>query len=137
MLNNRLQLYCQKYNLIDKKQIGFKKNHRTSDHLLTLKAIVKKNETIGKKKLFTCFVDFKKAYDSLWHEGLFYKVNKVGISGDFLGLLKNIYATPKLCMQLKVAIQLLMSLNLQKVSGNGALLALFCSIYMSMIYLIV
>ena len=58
-----------------KTQIGFKKNHRTSDHLLTLKDIVKKNITIGKKKkLFTCFVDFKKAYDSLWHDGLFYKL---------------------------------------------------------------
>ena len=44
-----------------------------------------------KKKLFTCFVDFKKTYDSVWHDGLFYKLNKVGISEDYLGLLKNIY----------------------------------------------
>ena len=55
MMNNRLQLYCQKYNLINKNQIGFKKNHRTSDHLLTLKAIVKKYLTIGKKKAFHMF----------------------------------------------------------------------------------
>ena len=42
MLNKRIQLHCEKFNLIDKNQIGFKKDHRTSDHLLTLKTLVKK-----------------------------------------------------------------------------------------------
>ena len=36
MMNNRVHPYCQKYKRIDKNQIGFKKNHRTSDHLLTV-----------------------------------------------------------------------------------------------------
>ena len=36
---------------------------------------------MGKKKLFACFVDFKKPLDSVWHEGLFFKLNKIGICG--------------------------------------------------------
>ena len=42
LLDNRNQEFCTKKEIINKNQIGFKRNHRTSDHLLTLKAIVKK-----------------------------------------------------------------------------------------------
>ena len=66
LLNHRIQAFCSK---------------RTSDHLLTLNTVVKKYATIGKKKLFACFVDFKKASDSVWHEGLFFKLKKIGIRG--------------------------------------------------------
>ena len=64
-LDNRIQEFCTKKEIINKNQIGFKRNHRTSDQLLTLKAIVKKYVSIGKKKLFTCFVDLKKAFVDL------------------------------------------------------------------------
>ena len=59
-----IQEYCDKFNLINKNQIGFKSNHRCADHLLTLKVVVKRYATIGEKKLFACFIDFKKAFDS-------------------------------------------------------------------------
>ena len=38
LLDNRIQEFCTKKEIINKNQIGFKRNH-TSDHLLTLKAI--------------------------------------------------------------------------------------------------
>ena len=40
ILNNRLTLYCSKNQLINSEQIGFQKNSRTADHILTLKTIV-------------------------------------------------------------------------------------------------
>ena len=52
LLNERIQEFCANKNLIDKNQIGFRKNHCTGDHLLTLKTIVKKYVPIGKKKLY-------------------------------------------------------------------------------------
>ena len=64
-----LQIYCQKHNLIEINQVGFKKNPRTSDHLLTLKTVVKKYVTVEKKKLLTFIVDFKKAEDLIWPVG--------------------------------------------------------------------
>ena len=65
LLNNRLQTHCMSHNIIDKKQIGLMKNNRTSDHILALKAVVNKYVTIGKNKLYACFIDFKKAFDSV------------------------------------------------------------------------
>ena len=95
LLQNRIQGHCNKFNLINENQIGFKSNHRTSDHLLTLKTIVKKYVTIGKKKLYACFVDFKKAFDSVWHKGLFHKILKNGINGNILNFIKEIYKKTK------------------------------------------
>ena len=46
LLDNRIQEFCTKKEIINKNQIGFKRNHRTSDHLLTLKATVKKSSYV-------------------------------------------------------------------------------------------
>ena len=91
LLNARIQNYCIEKGLINKNQIGFQKNSRTSDHLLTLKALVKKYVTMGKEKLYVCFIDFEKAFDSVWHKGLFYKMQAAGINGNVLNLIKDIY----------------------------------------------
>ena len=92
MLNNRLTTYCNDNNLIDIKQIGFERGSRASDHIFTLKTIV--NKYVGDKvgqKLYSCFVDFQKAFDSVWHDALFRKLENKGINGQFLNIIKNIY----------------------------------------------
>ena len=91
MLNERVQTHCSENQLINKKQIGFQKNSRTSDHILTLKTLVKKYVTIGKEKLYVCFIDFQKAFDSVWHKGLFNKLKNLGINGGSLNLIKDLY----------------------------------------------
>ena len=35
---------------------------------------------------------FQKAFDSIWHEGLFRKLENKNINGNFLNLIKNIYS---------------------------------------------
>ena len=50
MLNDRLTAYSQSHDLINKEQIGFRKNARTADHILTLTALVNKYVTDKKGK---------------------------------------------------------------------------------------
>ena len=45
MFEERIQNKAEKDKLIHKNQIGFRKGCRTTDHLLTMKAIVKKYVT--------------------------------------------------------------------------------------------
>ena len=52
-------------------QKGFLANNRTADHVLTLRALIDKYLNCHKTKVYTCFVDFRKAFDLLWHDGLF------------------------------------------------------------------
>ena len=92
ILNQRLIKYINENNIINKCQIGFKKNCRTTDHILTLKALINKHvKDKSKKKVHAAFIDFAKAFDSVWHKGLFHKLQKNGINGNFLELLQNIY----------------------------------------------
>jgi hypothetical protein len=53
------------------------------------------------KRLYMCFIDFKKAFDTVWREGLFYKLLKTGISQKFVNLLINTYSKQKSCVNLK------------------------------------
>ena len=50
-------------------QAGFRHNYSTTDHIFTLTSIIEilKHQ---KKKLFCCYIDFTKAFDSVWRYGL-------------------------------------------------------------------
>ena len=72
-------------------QLGFKKGAQTSDHIITLKTIIDKYTIKHKRKLFTCFVDFRKAFDSVAREALLYKVASMGIGGKVFKVLQNMY----------------------------------------------
>ena len=42
-------------------------------------------------KLYACFIDLKKAFDTVWHEGLLLKLQKAGINGKMYKLVKAMY----------------------------------------------
>ena len=44
-----------------------------------------------KEKVYACFVDFRKAFDSVWHDGLFYTLLKTNIGGNLYNLMKSLY----------------------------------------------
>ena len=44
-----------------------------------------------KRKLFCAFVDYEKAFDKVWHTGLWIKLLKNGIGGKLLTVLVNMY----------------------------------------------
>ena len=105
VLNNRLNTHFENNKIIDNSQIGFSKNNRASDHIYTLKTLIDKY-TKNKKKLFTCFIDFKKAFDSVDHQSLLYKLKRAGI-GDFLfKLMKDMYTRPDPTARVKIKDQL-------------------------------
>ena len=54
---------------IKSNQIGFKKNHRTSDHIFVLKTLIDKYFKQN-GKIYVCFVDFQKAFDKVWRLSL-------------------------------------------------------------------
>ena len=93
ILNERLMSHVQDRELIHPSQIGFMPGSRTTDHILTLKTIHDKYVNQQKNgKIYACFVDFRKAFDSVWHEGLFLKLLKNKIGGRFYDLIKSLYS---------------------------------------------
>ena len=43
------------------------------------------------KRLFVCFVDFKKAFDNVSRDQLLYKLTKIGIHGKFFNVIGDMY----------------------------------------------
>ena len=66
---------------------------RTSDHMFILKTL--QDKLSKNRKLYTCFVDFKKAYDSVWRNGMFYKLLNYNIRGFYYDIIKKMYQNTK------------------------------------------
>ena len=90
LINIRLDNYLDKFKIISETQIGFQKRARTVDHMFILRTLIEKCFS-DKKYLYTCFVDFRKAFDSVVHEALLLKLQKIGIGGYFYNVIKNMY----------------------------------------------
>ena len=50
--------------------------------------------------MYACFVDFSKAYDSVWRVGLLYKLILNGMSTNFIHLIKSMYEDLQLSVKL-------------------------------------
>ena len=98
LINNRLQEYCDRRGIIHYSQIGFRKNFRSGDHVFTMKTLIDKS-LHENKTLHVCFVDFRKAYDTVWRDGLFKKLLSYDVDRRFVRLLRNIYATSSLAVK--------------------------------------
>ena len=70
ILNQRLLECIVSLNILHKSQIGFLPNNRTADHVFTLRTLIDKYVHNHKEKIYVCFVNFKKAFDSVWHDRL-------------------------------------------------------------------
>ena len=103
-LNTRINNYLEENNYNNTYQAGFKKNSRTSDHLFTLRTLIDKYVKYSKKKgkLFACFVDLLRAFDTcVWRTGLEYKSLQNNIGGYMYNIIKNMYKAP----DIKIKIQ--------------------------------
>ena len=89
-----------KRGIIRDEQIGFSKGMRTSDHLFILRTLAENSTKKGSKPIYACFVDFRRAFDTVWHKGLFFKLRKIGVSDMFYTILKDIYRQTKLCVKI-------------------------------------
>ena len=72
--------------------ISFRQNAQTADHVLTLTTIVNKYVKKQKTKLYACFVDCAKAFDSVYREALLHKLWTMGIQGRFFICVEDMYS---------------------------------------------
>jgi hypothetical protein len=83
ILANRLETYFINIGLFDSNQEGFSKGRNTVRYLHRLTAGIKGD--IKKKLTVLClFIDFEKAFDSVWKRGFIVKLWKVGVHGCYL-----------------------------------------------------
>ena len=94
LVHVRIENEVEKKNFLFQYQAGFRKKYRTTYHIMTLFTLIKKSLREG-KHLYACFVDFRKAYDSICKQRLIYEVKEFGLTNNVLQIIKTKYASPK------------------------------------------
>ena len=97
VLNTRLSEYLRVYKLNGSEQAGFKADYSTVDHISNLKALIDLF-LFRHKRLYVCFVDFKKAFDNVNKLNLWQKLISCNITGKILPIIKNMYNKSKSCV---------------------------------------
>ena len=93
-----MESFAKENKLIDDTQIVFKKGSRTVDHIFILTALMDKYVKQLKSPLYMCFVDFRKAYDSVWRQALLYKLSRMNINDLFFNIINSMYGNDKVYM---------------------------------------
>ena len=100
IINNRLYKFTMEKNILSSSQLGFVKGNRTSDPHIILNNMVQKYCHKKKKKLYGCFVDFSKAFDSVPRDILLNKLKSCGINGKIYEIIKTLYCEDFACVKI-------------------------------------
>ena len=90
ILNKRLTSWIEINNVLCDEQNGFRRQRSCQDHIYALYNILNCRK-LEKKDTFACFVDAKKAFDTVNRDCLWYKLLKIGIHGHILSAIKSLY----------------------------------------------
>ena len=90
ILNRRLLLWLEGNRLIADEQNSFQKNRSCQDHVYALYSLIH-NRKLHKKETYTCFVDCRKAFDTVNRDCLWFKLMSLGIHGKILQAIQSLY----------------------------------------------
>ena len=121
ILNNRLMSFCMEKNILSEEQLGFMPGNRTSDAHFLIHNLIQEHCQKRGEKLYSCFVDFSKAFDSIPRDLLFQKLLSYGINGKFFNILKNMYVNDK--CKIKAGNYLSKTMNTNKGVRQGCILS--------------
>ncbi|UYV77902.1 hypothetical protein LAZ67_15002762, partial [Cordylochernes scorpioides] len=84
----RLQMYLDNSNFIIPQQFGFRRGHSTTHQLISVLDYIQIRRS-HKKAVGAVFLDFAKAFDKVWHNGLIKKLTKHQFSSDIINFMQN------------------------------------------------
>lgn len=90
ILNSRLNSWAEKYHIYVEAQSGFRKGMCTIDNVFILHSLIS-HCISGKTKLYSAFIDFKKAFDFVVRDVLWYKLIQNGVRGKILNIIQSMY----------------------------------------------
>ena len=86
VINERLKKWSVVNDIITDVQFGFKANYSTVDAIFLLNSFIEK-QLRNRSKLYCCFIDLQKCFDSIYRNGLWVKLIKMGIKGRLFNVI--------------------------------------------------
>ena len=85
---NRLQPQAEE--IIAEEQAGFRAGRSTTEQIFNLRILCEKYLQ-HRQNLYYVFIDFKKAFDRVWHEALWATMRKYNINASIIRAIENLY----------------------------------------------
>lgn len=98
-LRTRLNKWCEENSIFNESQFGFRDKKSTSDAIFLLHCFIQKI-LANNSKLYTVFIDYGRAFDTVIRDALWFKLINEGISSKMLTILKSMYLDVKACVRL-------------------------------------
>lgn len=117
IVNERLKKWALQNDIISDAQFGFKADYSTVDAIFILESFISKMIR-DKKKLYCVFVDLKRAFDSIYRNGLWFKMINSGIDGKLFQLIRSIYLDIKSCVKSMNSLSDFFSSNIGLLQGE-------------------
>ena len=73
--------------LLADEQAGFRKGRSTVEQIFNLKLLIEKYRD-HQQAVYHCFIDFRKAFDRVWHKALFKIMSAHGIEARIVDLVE-------------------------------------------------
>ena len=84
---NKMYTFLQDEQLLNPNKSGFRPSDLCINQLLSITHEISQSlDATPPLEVRLDFLDISKAFDKVWHEGILYKVNSIGISGKFYKL---------------------------------------------------
>ena len=80
IIKSRLTVFSDEVELLDKNQSGFRQGYSTIDNIFVLHILLELLKGT-KKNMYCAFIDFEKAFDSVWRIGRWQKLLSSNING--------------------------------------------------------
>ena len=100
VINNRLLKHIELNNMLHEGQGGFRLRRSCIDNIFSLNELIQGRIKEG-KSTYAFFLDVKKAYDTVWRDGLWYKMWEMGIKGKMWRVVRSLYVNNRSCIFLE------------------------------------
>ncbi|MCO5571119.1 hypothetical protein L7F22_024851 [Adiantum nelumboides] len=90
VLEAELSFYAEREELRAPGQAGFRRAFSTIDHIFTLRCLIDQAKA-RKRRLHCCFVDFRKAFDTVPRDRLFQRLLTLGVPSEMLWGIFSLY----------------------------------------------
>lgn len=87
----RFKNWADKHNIIPECQGGFRKNRGCEDQVFALAAAIQLNIQKKAGRVYAMFIDFERAFPSISHAKLWEKLDKIGVSGKIIRIIRGMY----------------------------------------------
>lgn len=100
LISRRVNIFAENNDLLSDVQNGFRRDRGCIDHVYSLCELIRLNTSRPECKVYSLFVDFKKAFPSIDRNLLLKRLSDLGVDGKVFQAIALSYKNPRCCLRI-------------------------------------